>query len=107
MASPPSPSVALVILLHLPLSHAFAAFDHAVTDLLTRVGNVISMANFDPSYFMQGMDQLSAFDAVLSFLKLLAVGGRRAFAAARGGTAVSAAVATRVATVTIAACRRS
>jgi hypothetical protein len=53
----------------------------AFTEVLGRVANAVSFANFDPSYYMEGMGQLDAFSMVLSFLRLLAVYGRKAFAA--------------------------
>ena len=52
----------------------------AFTDLLASWSNALSFANFDPSYFLAGLGSMSAFDTVLSFLRLGAVSLRRAFA---------------------------
>eukprot|EP00966_Prymnesium_polylepis_P319749 7376175-Prymnesium_polylepis.2 len=52
-----------------------------ITDLLQHLSNALAFVNFDPSYYMQGMTSLDAFNAVLALLRLLAVYGRKAFAA--------------------------
>ena len=53
----------------------------AIEELLTYLGSVVRFVNFDPEYFMRGIDTLSAVNFALSLLKLLATYSSKAFAA--------------------------
>ena len=52
----------------------------ALSSVVQRIANLSSYAKFDPAYFSEGVQALTAINLVLSFVKLLATYGRKLFA---------------------------
>eukprot|EP00964_Phaeocystis_antarctica_P110175 scaffold74566_cov26-Phaeocystis_antarctica.AAC.1 len=52
----------------------------ALSSVVQRMVNLSSYAKFDPAYFSEGVQALTAINLVLSFVKLLATYGRKLFA---------------------------
>ena len=52
----------------------------ALSSVGRRIANLSSYAEFDPAYFSEGVQGLTAINLVLSFVKLLATYGRKLFA---------------------------
>ena len=52
----------------------------ALSGVAERIANLSSYADFDPSYFAQGVDALEAINMILSVIRLLATWGRKLFA---------------------------
>ena len=51
-----------------------------ISNVVRRIANLSSYAEFDPAYFSEGVQALKAINLVLSFVKLLATYGRKLFA---------------------------
>ena len=83
-------SFAMLSGLKLGLDGIFPSFDKlvevlndpaaALSSVGQRIANLSSYAEFDPAYFSEGVQALTAINLVLSFVKLLATYGRKLFA---------------------------